>query len=270
MLSSKQELRDNLIKNLERLSNEIITDPERLANFVKQWCGGFHRYSMMNMLLILHENQDATLCSGFNQWRDKHNRMVNKGEHGIPILAPMFRTENVENEYGETEEQKRLSGFTVVYVFDVSQTQGEAIKVCCSELIEKSGNWKLSDIAKLFKYPLKQEKVDNELKGGGTDGKHIAITIHEDNENAMLAEYFHEMAHCRLHWNEDGSRIDLNIETKELEAEAVSFLVCAALGFEHGIAKLYIGNWNGDKTKLGLSGSRVLKTAEYIIRTIAP
>ena len=53
-----------------------------------------------------------------------------------------------------------------------------------------------------------------------------------------------------------------------MEAEAVSYIVCASLGIENQRSKYYIGHWQGNAEKLGNSGSRIIKTAEKIVRTI--
>jgi len=81
-----------------------------------------------------------------------------------------------------------------------------------------------------------------------------------------LATYFHELAHALLHF--DTNRKDLSRDTRELEAEAVSYIVCSSLGIDNQKSKYYIGNWHGDADKLGNSGSRIIKTAEKIVRAI--
>ena len=51
------------------------------------------------------------------------DRYVKKGGRGIPILAPIFTT--IINDDGEEEET--LVGFKVVYLFDLSQTDGKPL-----------------------------------------------------------------------------------------------------------------------------------------------
>ena len=59
-------------------------------------------------------------------------RFVRKGEHGIPILAPIIVNNKDDDSIkmqqgysGTSNLNKILIGFKVVYVFDVSQTEGE-------------------------------------------------------------------------------------------------------------------------------------------------
>jgi len=68
---------------------------------------------------------DASFVSGFNTWL-KCGRFVRKGEKGIPILAPMFFKDKKQAADGSEEETKRL-WFKVVYVFDISQTDGNPL-----------------------------------------------------------------------------------------------------------------------------------------------
>ena len=66
---------------------------------------------------------DATHVAGFHQW-NSYNRFVKRGECGIPILAPLW----VKQESEEPDENKlALRGFKIVYVFDISQTDGEPL-----------------------------------------------------------------------------------------------------------------------------------------------
>lgn len=253
-----QELRVKLTKDIERLSNEIVTDPDKLKDFAAKWTNGFHDYSFGNLLLIMFQKPEATLCAGFRQW-NKYNRYVKRGEHGIAILAPWFGKKEVKQDNGEVEEESVVRFFPV-HVFDLSQTDGEEIELGHSEKVSQT-EYKVVDIAKLFNYTLRisQDTIEN----GKTDGKTITVS-HRPNESSMLATYFHELAHCELgHIGDNGSR-----PTRELEAEAVSFLVCSVLGFDHDRARYYIGHWEGDSAKLANCGTRILKCAEKIARKV--
>ena len=89
--------------------------------------GRFHRYSFNNVLLILMQNPEATHVAGFHAWK-KLGRTVKKGESGIAIVAPCRYKKKEENEAGEEESKGyALRGFTVAYVFDIEQTEGEPL-----------------------------------------------------------------------------------------------------------------------------------------------
>ena len=103
----------------------------------------FHDYSPSNILLICAQRPDATRVAGIRTWNSL-GRRVNKGEHGIAILAPcIYRatpgepattdhraesapaTPDLPEPTTKTDGAiRQLRGFKVVHVFDVSQTDG--------------------------------------------------------------------------------------------------------------------------------------------------
>lgn len=255
--TTSSKTRDLEIK-LRELENQIVTNPEKLEMFCKQWNNGFHSYSFGNTILIWMQKHDASLCAGYHTWLDK-KRYVKKGEKAIAILAPMFFKKTKENDAGEDEEIT-ITRFRAVSVFDVSQTEGEPIELGHSDKIKGNSTLTISQLANIFREYAVVES--NGISNGHTDGKTITLS-NRDNSMAMVATYFHELAHCMLKHAGTPDR-----ETHELEAEAVSYIVCASVGIENDKAKYYIGNWHGDKAKLTNSGSRIIKTAEKMVRTI--
>jgi antirestriction protein ArdC len=98
------------------------TDAARVSQEMQRYldmCASFHQYSPCNVWLILMSQPNASYVAGFKKWQSM-GRFVRKGEHGIPILAPILTT--ITDDKGE--EEQRLVGFKVVYVFDVRQTDG--------------------------------------------------------------------------------------------------------------------------------------------------
>jgi len=249
-----------LTKRMAELANQVVTDTDKLDLFSKQWNNGFHNYSFGNTILIWFQKPDATLCAGYHTWLDK-KRYVKKGEHGIGILAPMFFKKTKATETGEDEEVT-VTRFRAVSVFDVSQTDGEPLELGHSDKVTGDCQLTIEDIARLFDFPV---VYSNGIENGSTDGEHITLNDRA-NKASMTATYFHELAHAMLHFGDNRKDFDQN--TRELEAEAVGYIVCASLGIDNQRSKYYIGNWKGDAEKLGNSGSRIIKTAEKIVRTI--
>ena len=253
-----------LTKQLQTLANQIVTDTDKLDRFSRKWSNGFHHYSMGNTILIWFQKPDATLCAGYHDWLDKHKRYVKRGEHGISILAPMFvKKTKVDEETGEEiEEQSRY--FRAVTTFDVSQTDGEPLELGHSDKVKGDCRLTIEDIAGLFDYPI---IYSNGIENGHTDGKIITLSDRA-NKASVKATYFHELAHCQLKHLDKDNRDRGDRTNQELEAEAVSYIVCASLGIENERSKYYIGHWRGNAEKLGNSGSRIIKTAEKIVRAI--
>ena len=110
----------------------------------------FHRYSVNNTMLIYMQKPDATVCAGFNKWRDQFERNVMKGERGIKIIAPTPYKKKIEemkldpdtklpilDEDGNAiieEKTIQIPMYKVVSVFDVSQTEGKPLPELAANL----------------------------------------------------------------------------------------------------------------------------------------
>jgi len=79
----------------------------------------------------------------------------------------------------------------------------------------------------------------------------------------------HEIGHEMLHRGERRSQTTKSV--RETEAEAVSFVVCQAIGLENGSSAAdYIQIWDGDANLLRESLESVQQVAAVILRGIAP
>ena len=263
--TNRTEATSTLIKSLEKLSNEIVIDPERLAEFVKAWQNGFHHYSLNNLMLIYSQKPDATLCASYHAWHER-NRYVKSGEKGLAILAPIIIKKRAKDDETDPENVSELvRWFKVVYTFDISQTDGEALELAKDSYIAGTSKLSLSQVSNLFPEYKVNFKGQN-TTAGSTDGETFITLAASDNQLAMISTYLHEVGHCKLgHGN---GRKDTPRELKELEAEAVSYIVGEYLGIDNKQSGLYIGQWRGSQDKLGKAGSQILKTAEQICRKL--
>ena len=113
---------------LEQMHETLVAQTEALVTsegWTKylNFAARFRQYSLNNTLLILAQNPDATRVASYKKWLEV-GRQVRKGEHALSIFAPMTRT----REDKKTGEEKRfVSGFRLVPVFDVSQTDGDPL-----------------------------------------------------------------------------------------------------------------------------------------------
>jgi hypothetical protein len=117
------ELTASVKTMIENLANE--TDAARQSELFKSVLraqAAFWDYSWCNQMLIMMQRPGATYVAGYNSWL-KLKRFVRKGEKGIAILAPMF----FKDKKPETDEDGMRVWFKRVFVFDITQTDGEEI-----------------------------------------------------------------------------------------------------------------------------------------------
>jgi len=121
-----QSLRQTIDASLDDLAQAVddVRASETFTRYLNMQAK-FHRYSWCNTLLIASQRPDATQVAGFQTWK-KLKRHVRKGERGIMIFAPCPFKRETTNDKGEAETVAGMF-FRVVHVFDVAQTDGEAL-----------------------------------------------------------------------------------------------------------------------------------------------
>lgn len=206
---------------LDRLATLLDSGQSDQLTTLLKTMARFHRYSLNNVCLISVQRPDATRVAGFHAWRAL-GRFVRKGEKGIVILAPIVGRRSD----AQGDDSKQVVGFRAAYVFDVAQTDGEALP----EIAAASGDPGTRTAAlraAIATRGIAIEEVDD-LDGalGTSAGGRIQIVknLARAQEFAVLA---HEFAHELLHHAAD--RPDSR-DTRELEAEAVAFIVGEAVG----------------------------------------
>ena len=119
-------LRKTIDDRLEQLAKAV--DDVRASEMFREYLNvqaRFHRYSWHNTMLIASQKPDAERVAGFKTWQTM-GRHVRKGERGIMIFAPRpwkhTETDDAGNDVG-----RQGVTFRPVYVFDVSQTDGEPL-----------------------------------------------------------------------------------------------------------------------------------------------
>ena len=231
----------------------------------------FYNYSFNNVLLIAMQKPDASLVAGFSAWKNHFGRHVRKGEKGIKILAPISRKVKIEEkeeggakasgaeEDPDKEKKTRnvITGFKVVSVFDISQTEGK-------ELPEYYGAKELSgyveDYTDLFAairetspVPVGFEDIPGEAHGYYHQiEKRIALQ-EEMSELQNIKTLIHETAHARLHAIDlaapEEERADQpDQSTREVQAESVAYVVCQHFGLDTSdYSFAYVAGWSSGK-----------------------
>lgn len=248
-------------EHLQALAEQMRQGKSEALLRYLEFTATFHRYSFSNVLLIASQKPEATRVAGLRHW-NRLGRHVKAGEKGIAIFAPMFVKKRREEKQPEETENEIVRLFKIVYVFDVSQTDGAELP----SLIHATG-----DAGAL--YPALQSVVRNAgimldlvefVPGsasahGASYGGRIAI-----RQGLSPAEGFrtlaHEFAHEKLHWQ--GEKDDKTI--RETEADATAFVVCRHFGVDTDSAD-YLLLYDGTPEVLLARLETVRATAAEII-----
>lgn len=247
-------------------------DYKRWLNFYD----GFHQYSFRNTMLIYMQNPSASLCAGFNTWKNK-KRYVKAGEKGLKILAPITETvlreapvldddgkpildENGKEQTKKVKEKVFTNKFYVTSTFDISQTEGEPIpELSYSGTSEKVENYSalkkvLEEIA-----PFPVEYTDELQEGCDGRCSYTAeqIYIRNDMEEAKTVEVLiHEIGHAYMHDKtkfeeaKEHLKVISDRDSREIQAESLSYIVTHKLGLDtSGFSFPYIAAWSSNHTE---------------------
>ena len=243
---------DSLILDTDKMDEIMRKHTQKMAE------GQFHNYTINNILLAdaqlyMRTGESSELLAPYSCWT-KVNRHVKRGEKALYILAPIFYDE--EQDDGTIE---RKIWFKKVPVFDLVQTEGEKFEI---DYVKYDGDISFKDIVARTTIPVIES--NKELTRGYTDGKKIWISVHISDAQKICV-LFHEMAHYYLHFDKD--RNELTSATKELEAEAISYMVSSMIGIQNDESAAYIRNWAGNNSHelIKNKGSKLIRTAQKII-----
>lgn len=222
--------------------------------------GRFHQYSWHNVCLITRQRPTATRVAGFHTWRSLR-RYVRHGEKGIAILAPMVGRRDRDAD----DVSRVVLGFRAAYVFDVAQTDGDPLPRA-SEASGDPGDKTASLKAAIQDHGIELVYVDD-LNGalGVSCGDRIQI-VNGLSGAVEFTTLVHEFAHELLH---RGADRPASRDTRELEAEAVAFVVGTSVGIDTSAASRdYIQLYRGDRDALIQSLDRIQRTAAAVLRKL--
>jgi hypothetical protein len=248
----------------------------------------FHSYSTQNVWLILSACPEASQVAGYKAWK-KLGRQVCAGERGIPILAPMTRRTSNDTDSAQTTEstpvpdqpttpdspatghvttERTIRGFRVVYVFDVTQTDGQELPDVRPVLLTDHVTPQMWDqLARLVTADgFRIERGWCQGANGYTDhAKRVVRVLDSLPEAAALKTLAHELAHCRLHG--DDTRLEVDRARFEVEAESVAYIVMNHLGIDAADYSFpYLARWScGDVDRIRATATTATTCARTIV-----
>jgi antirestriction protein ArdC len=250
---------------------ETIQQSERFRLFLVTM-SKFHDYSIGNQILIMIQKPDATRVAGFNTWKDL-GRWVKRGEKGIAILAPVMppKPKPEEKEEEELEEvELRPVYFKVVYIFDVSQTEGKPlpefeVPVLTGEVNEELFS-RLLSLMKSQSVSVSFEsraELPPDIKGQYLAPNRIWVRPEEPRAQ-QLKTLLHEVAH---YYSEGVFHIPRR--DAETIAESAAFVVGAHHGFDTGVRSFpYVALWAQDKKVLEQNLGAIRRVSVAILESL--
>jgi hypothetical protein len=221
----------------------------------------FKRYSPYNNMLVKIQNPSCGFYASQHDWYTRFQRQIKEDATPMLILAPMQ---------------------PVMLVYDLDSTEGPELPKHLLEFAHFDGEWdsrwlsNLTENAKKYLIRINFKKHSSSLAGFATiDRGHnedkMRISIHEElDDSSRFGVLCHEVAHIFLgHLGSDQdrwwpSRLNLNHDSVEIEAEAVAYIVTHRLGLR-GSSAAYISPYmKNDKLPEGVSIDYIAKIAGKI------
>jgi len=280
---------------------EGVQNAEASEDF-QEWLevqSAFHDYSFRNTLLIKMQKPDAAHVAGFWTWQNEFDRHVKEGEDAIWIWGPITATKCPEcgnapgyhdyvecnnDEEGHPDEwDKGVVGFQPVSVFDISQTEGEPLPELdtAADAGDVEDPAALRDAVETAAESLNVAAVETvpaaewTEKGTGVadygdadaDAPTPTVRVKGGRSDAEIAKtHFHEYAHAALH---DPRTPDDERHKREVEAEAVAYVVGRHFGLDVSGSELYVAGWSEDSgSEIRDRLDRISRTAETIIEAV--
>jgi antirestriction protein ArdC len=275
---------------MEQLENGVqeVFESDRYKTYLNT-VAKFHSYSFGNCMLIALQRPDATAVAGFTAWRDKFNRTVKKGEHGIRIIAPAPYTARVEKERLDSATGAAITGadgkalteevqinrvaFRTATVFDISQTEGDPLPELAVVLADDVDRYDdlYRSLQEVSPVPVAFESMQ-EGRHGYYHPAEKRIAIQQGMSNLQtLKTLIHEIAHARLHDIDalrEAGAVRPDSRTREVQAESVAYVICQQYGLDTSEYSFgYIAGWSKDKeiAELKASLSVIRNEADAII-----
>jgi hypothetical protein len=287
------EMRDQLDAWVEDLAD--LTDEAQATEQFQQWLdvqSKFHDYSARNTLLIKIQCPEATKVAGYNTWQDEFDRQVQAGEDAIWIWAPIITNkcpecgnspsyhERADCEYDETEPDswsRGLVGFRPTSVFDISQTEGEPLPELETEVHGESDGLVEALLDATDELGIDARIVSpsdwSHRSASGVCQRRNPMTmdpvveaLDRENRADLASTLIHEFAHAELHFDCEN---EAERSRREVEAEAVAYIVSRYFGLDADNSAFYLAAWDGEAPEtLRDRLDRISNTAAELIEAV--
>ena len=248
---------------------EALRDSEQWKKML-DFMGSFHRYSINNLMLIFAQMPTASRVAGFRQWQAK-GRQVRKGEHGLRIFG--YATKKIHAEEDSEDEEKTITYYPTLTVFDLSQTDpinpdedastvvhhltGDDLGIfdACTQWLGRQG------------WTVERQHLTGGVNGYTTTDNTKRIVVDDALSTAQAAKtILHEAAHSILHTDLAAGEYVKHQGIYETEAESTAYVVAGLLGLDTTAYSIgYVAGWSqGDSEVIKTSATNVLRAAHTL------
>jgi hypothetical protein len=285
--SSPQEVADRRAEKLAAIHAQLADAVAAAATDAgwRAWlttAAKFRSYAPANQCLILLQRPSATRVAGYRVWQGL-NRQVRKGEQSIRILAPIRRRVTADatpsqptpgvpiadptaDDPGQRG-PRVLTGFTVVSIFDISQTDGaplpEIPAIRLPEGEAPAGLWAgLVSLVEARGFTVTRE--DPAPAWGVTRYTDRRVDIAPSLSPAMACHTLaHELGHVAA---DHETRRDVPRGVREAEADGIAYLLTTTAGLSGHFSVDYVTGWTGgDPAVVRATQARVVTTAGLLL-----
>ena len=260
-----KQMYEKIVKNIQNIIDN--GEYEKFLKFGKNFRG----YSFNNLILIYSQFPDATMVAGKSKWL-KLKRELQDNAKKIFIVAPIPRKYDKkvkkvqDGENIESIETIEYNIYRYVYVYDISQTEGEPIPLACQNLDSNDMTYFYDKLKQFSKVPVIEKDLNESLQGYySSKNNEIAIknTLSIDDKVATL---LHEIAHSLY----DDFDYKENKNLSEIFVESIAYIVADHFGLDTSLCSFnYIAQYTSGDTKDILTlGSKIQKCANDFIREI--
>ena len=263
--SRTKEMFENIVDKLQ-----TIVDSGEYEKFLK-FNKNFRGYSFNNLVLIFSQFPEATMVAGKAKWL-KIKRQLAPGEKKIFIIAPLPRKfDKITKVIEDGEELKKIetieyNSYRYVYVYDISQTEGEPIPL-------QSKNINCNDMAYFYEklksfsnYPVLEKELSGGKKGYYSPSKEHIVIKNTLSANDKVSVLLHELSHAM--YDDFDYSTDRNLS--EVFVESIAYIVADHFGLDTSLCSFnYIIKWAKGDPKVVLElGSKIQKCANQFIDKI--
>lgn len=249
---------------------DTLTSSEDWAAYLR-FAASFRKYSFNNQMLIQVQCPNATHVAGFRKWQSL-GRQVRKGEKAIKILG-FFQKKVIDTDpITQEDKERKVVWFPVLSVFDISQTDGEAVPDMGFKLPQGSGEHFAEIEARIVaflatqKYAVRDGDSGHALAYTDADKHEIVLGSKLDSPAARVAALLHETGHAVLHSELPGGEYHAHRGIYETEAESVHYVLANMLGVPADEQSIpYVAGWAKADRKLIESTAKNVMQAVNII-----